>query len=144
VNWKGVCIHHSLTADGPLRNWEAIRRYHVETNKFAEIGYHFGVENVDGRVRLRIGRPHSQAGAHAKGLNTTHLGLCIVGNFDVTVPLDEHLDVAALAVADMARFHKFPVNEQTIRYHNEVHPKSCPGKLFPSKAAFLERVRRFL
>ncbi len=131
--WQGVCVHHSLTKDSKTSSWEAIRKYHIETNGWQEIGYHFGIEDVNGSVKLRIGRPTDQAGAHALGLNSTHLGICIIGNYDIIAPSEDYLVTLGLVIADLARFYKFPINTTTIKYHNEVSHKSCPGKLFPGK-----------
>lgn len=139
--WKGVCIHHSATPDGASSSWEAIRRFHVQTNGWQEIGYHFGVEDVGGLVRLRIGRPLNLPGAHARGLNNSHLGICVVGDYDKQPPTDAHLDVLSLAVADLARFYGFDITDQSIRYHNEVAEKTCPGRLFPDKNALIARIR---
>lgn len=137
---QGVCVHHSGGKDTESSSWEAIRDWHVNHNKWAEIGYHFGVEDVAGSVLLRIGRPANVAGAHAVPLNRTHLGLCIVGNFNITEPSKHHINVAAQAIADLARFYKFKINHETIRYHRDVWNTECPGKLFLPKEEFIKIV----
>lgn len=141
MNPQGVCIHHSATTDTTTSSWEAIRNHHVNINKWNEIGYHFGVEDVNGSVILRIGRPTNISGAHARPLNSTHLGLCIIGNFNLTTPSIHHLNIAAQATADISRFYKFPINFETIRYHRDVWNTDCPGNLFLPKEKFIELVR---
>ena len=73
------CIHHSLTKDGTVVDWDAIRRYHKETNGWTDIGYHYGIERVGGGLSLQIGRPESQPGAHTKEMhmNLKSIGICV-------------------------------------------------------------------
>jgi N-acetylmuramoyl-L-alanine amidase len=125
---KGVIVHHSLTKDGKTVDWEAIRRYHIEVNKWSDIGYHVGVERVSGKLTTQIGRPLMQIGAHCLGKND-HIGIYIVGNFDVAPPDDELLDYSAKVVAGYLTTAKLA--PETVHRHHEYHPKSCPGTKFP-------------
>lgn len=43
--------------DGGVVDWEAIRRYHKETNGWSDIGYHYEVERVGNGILLQVGRP---------------------------------------------------------------------------------------
>jgi len=142
--WQGVCIHHSATADSATSSWEAIRRWHIETNGWDEIGYHYGIEDVAGSLRLRIGRPLSLPGAHAVGLNSSHIGICIVGNFDRDLPSIHRLDYLALVIADICRNYRLPVDSNSIKYHNDVSAKTCPGELFPPKEVVIRMVEKYL
>ncbi|MBI2069463.1 MAG: hypothetical protein HYT79_02595 [Elusimicrobia bacterium] len=88
--WKGIVWHHSATADGPGRNWDAIVRFHtsyridgqiVTAEEFErklrlnqgksflkpwkDVGYHGGTEWANGQVIFHWGRPLSMIGAHA-------------------------------------------------------------------------------
>jgi len=71
-----VIIHQTGTATGTV---ESVRRYHMQTLGWADIGYHYLITR-DGKVHK--GRPNSQVGAHCKGDNATSLGVCCVGAGD--------------------------------------------------------------
>jgi hypothetical protein len=130
-SWKGIAIHHSLTEDSQTLSWEAIRRYHVETNGWSDIGYHFGVELVGTEIFILAGRGLQYEGAHTKGLNGTHIGVCVVGNYDIITPSGEHLIKLANLCNGLMRIYDIdPIN---IVYHSEYAPKSCPGNKFPKE-----------
>ena len=130
-----ICIHHSLTADnGVLSDTAAIRRYHVETNGWDDIGYHYLVERVKIGVKVEIGRPIGFEGAHCPEINATSIGICLVGNYDLAPPDTEMLDALVKLVRELMVDYNIPVSG--IHFHNEYSAKSCPGKLFP-RAGFI-------
>lgn len=130
----GICIHHSLTADGSHRDADAIRRYHVETNGWNDIGYHYLVERVGGKIRIVEGRPAEFQGAHCPPLNATHLGVCIVGNYDLQAPDEEMLQALQSLCQQLMERHHIPM--RGIAYHCDYSHKTCPGSKFP-KTGFL-------
>ena len=132
----GICIHHSATADGGHLDTAAIRRYHVEHNGWDDIGYHAVVERVDGQVQVIGGRPMKYKGAHCPPLNSTHFGLCIVGNFDATNPDDELLHAASLWCRQ--QMSEYGMTLKGIVYHCDYAVKSCPGKNFPKGGLLLQ------
>ena len=69
MNPQYIVIHHSLTKDGTVADWEAIRRYHKEINGWSDIGYHYGIERVGMFVLPRVGRP---AMTEARGWRSQH------------------------------------------------------------------------
>ena len=69
-----VVIHHS--ASGRSTTFAQIRRWHLERG-FSDIGYHF-VVLADGTMRQ--GRQLPTTGAHARGKNSTSIGICAVGD----------------------------------------------------------------
>lgn len=81
-----LVIHCSATKDGSIVNWQGIRKYHVEVNGWADIGYHFGIENVGTSPECLVGRIPLVPGAHVSQHNSYTLGLCVVGNFDLYPP----------------------------------------------------------
>jgi len=142
MNPQYVVIHHSLTKDGQVVDWDAIRKYHREVNGWSDIGYHYGIERVGNGLLLQVGRPESQTGAHTKEMhmNGKSLGICVVGNFDLAPPGLEVLRFLSEIVRRKVSEHGIPVN--AVLGHREVgamagfdwkkgHYKSCPGKYFP-------------
>lgn len=132
-HWTYIMIHHSLTKDGQVADWPAIKNYHIKERGWSDIGYHFGVEKIRGIYQVQFGRDLNVAGAHCKegSMNSLAVGICLVGNFDVEVPCLNALSMLAygLVVPLMRRF-SIPV-ENIFTHHEYASYKSCPGKLFP-------------
>ncbi len=142
MNPQYLIVHHSLTKDGIVVDWDAIRRYHREVLGWSDIGYHYGIERVGNGLLLQVGRPESQPGAHTKEMhmNGKSLGICVVGNFDLAPPGLELLRFLAEIVKRKIAEYGIPV--QSVLGHREVgvmarfdwkkgQYKSCPGKYFP-------------
>jgi N-acetylmuramoyl-L-alanine amidase len=142
MNPQYIVIHHSLTKDGQVVDWDAIRNFHREVNGWSDIGYHYGIEGVGNGLLLQAGRPESQPGAHTKEMhmNNKSLGICVVGNFDLAPPGLEVLRFLADIVRRKIAEYGIPV--QSVLGHREVGSmagfdwkkgqyKSCPGKYFP-------------
>jgi N-acetyl-anhydromuramyl-L-alanine amidase AmpD len=124
-----IVIHHSLTADSGTVSWQAIRRYHVETNGWRAIGYHFGVELVGSEYEVLAGRMLNEVGAHTAGHNATSIGICLVGNFDAAPPPDAQMEKAAALVRALQEVLRIP--RERVTRHADHAAKSCPGGLFP-------------
>jgi len=126
-----IIIHHSLSDDQRGSNWEAVRRWHAETNGWADIGYHFGTEKIGSIYMNRKGRAENIQGAHTlqKGMNTKSLGWCFVGNFDRDVPEKAMLLTAAPALAMLLLRYGLTIND--MEPHSKYADKSCPGTKFP-------------
>ncbi len=94
-----IVIHHSLTADGQTVSWGAIERYHREQG-WLDIGYHAGVELIEGTYYALLGRPEEQQAAACKegGMNAFGLHVCCVGNYDLVAPPDAMLKILARRV----------------------------------------------
>ncbi len=56
MNPQYIVIHHSLTKDGIIADWEAIRKHHKNVNGWSDIGYHYGIERVGKNLLLVDGR----------------------------------------------------------------------------------------
>jgi hypothetical protein len=121
-----IIIHHSLTKDSGTVSWGAIRKYHVETNGWADIGYHWGIELINDHYEILMGRPSDHIGAHTIGQNDQAIGICIVGNFDIDPVLPEIKDQLHILIEWLIGVYKIP--NQKIYGHCEFAQKTCPGK----------------
>jgi N-acetylmuramoyl-L-alanine amidase len=133
--WSGIVVHHSLTRDGAVADWDAIREYHIKNNRWQDIGYHFGIEYVNGKIIYRLGRNLDINGAHTKGFNDTHLGICLVGNYDLYHPENDKMTALTDLCVFLMKF--FDIKLENIIGHRESYvmlgvpiEKSCPGKMF--------------
>ncbi|MFM2357568.1 MAG: hypothetical protein RJA61_305 [Candidatus Parcubacteria bacterium] len=129
-----IVIHHSETTGGSV---EAFRRYHVETNKWADIGYHYVITNGNGGPdgMLHKGRSIEKVGAHAPGRNDRSVAICLVGTDKFTDKQKETLIDTIIVVCN--HYKIFP-SERTIQGHHE----KCPGDGCDLGAVIKEAQRR--
>lgn len=130
-----IVIHHSFTKDGSVKDWDAIKRYHVEVKGWKDVGYHIGIEKVNERYEVFPGRAIGEVGAHAVGFNAKSIGICLVGNFDDAIPPDDQVFLATSVCRELQR--RFKIFRDQVIGHRETYAllgepaqKSCPGKLF--------------
>jgi len=159
-NIVGICIHHSATPDGKVRDYDGIKRFHTQPSlngdtitsaqfvamqqtgvpglrmAWEDIGYHFVIEMVNGAVEVTVGRSINYQGAHCPPLNVDHIGICIVGNYDLAPPPDALLKAAAALCRSLMETHRFHLDG--IKYHCDYSTKTCPGSKFPKGGFLLE------
>jgi len=131
---KRIILHHSLTEDGKVVDFNAICDYHVKVKKWnPPCGYNEVIETVEDYVTHFEGRDRFSTGAHTSGQNVGTIGICIVGNFDIEPPSQKVLDY----LYKRLDFYRTLYGSIQIEGHcDHPHPvtghvKSCPGKLFP-------------
>lgn len=76
-------------SDSEFGDAETLRRWHIDGNKWDDIGYHFVVLNGRRKARgefreeddglIETGRPLDTLGAHCRGRNKTSVGVCLIG-----------------------------------------------------------------
>jgi len=148
---KRIIIHHSLTNDGVTVSWQAIRQYHMsyhyngkiitkdeaielaKQNKqiespWSDIGYHYGVELVNFKHEILVGRMMNKVGAHTTGENYDSLGICFIGNFDVIEITPEQWLLGIHLVRSLLEV--FNLKSDDVYGHNQFSTKTCPGRLF--------------
>ncbi len=128
-----IVIHHSAGYDHPvIEDWEGIRTYHKNVRGWRDIGYHYGVELVNGKPMIKYGRPPFENGAHAPGYNTRSLGVCMVGDFSDSPPGNESLLVLLDLIWSLTIAFDIPADR--IFGHREIMRPGytqCPGQAFP-------------
>ena len=138
-----IIIHHSATKDTGTVSWGAIRKYHVETCGWRDIGYNYGIELVGDDYEILVGRFEDEIGAHTKGWNQRSIGICMVGDFDTSPPPIKQINLTVELVQYLMR--TYDIKAYGVKGHREadrrgVYPqKSCPGKLFDMEK-FRERI----
>ena len=123
---KYIVLHHSAGADGIARDFDAMKKYHMEHNGWRDIGYHWVVERINGVLTAIPGRAESDTGAHCPGRNVDGIGVCLVGDFTNAPPDEEqYAFVAKLCKGIMARH---PIQE--IGGHRDYYATACPGNMY--------------
>lgn len=135
-----IVIHHSISEDHPLLvNFQDIRDYHVNVNKWRDVGYNFVLDKINNRTEIFVGRMLTETGAHTieLGLNKVGIGICVIGDYDEKSPSEESIDV-------LGRLCRSLMEEFLIPYVNVIghweaqmmgglppsKRKTCPGKMF--------------
>ena len=132
-----IIIHCSDTEDdGNKNDFRAIKRYHIEVNKWQDIGYHYVIEKdfnvigfAIGNYVIKQGRPEEEIGAHCRGQNKDSIGICLVGKYDKKPPTEEALETIRLLVS---RIRAGLQRNIPIYFHRDFDGgKTCPGIKFP-------------
>ena len=131
-----IILHHSATPDGlVLKDFDAIKRYHMEVNGWRDIGYHWVVERIDGVLTAIPGRPEADDGAHCLRHNSDAIGVCVVGDYTKAPPDDETYRFVAALCKQIKTRH--PIKE--VGGHRDYYATACPGNFFD-----VEKVRQYV
>jgi len=136
--WVAVVIHHSATENG---NAAIFDKWHREGKHWEGIGYDFvignGSNSGDGQVEVTFRWRKQIPGAHCGGTannwaNRDGVGICLVGNFNRTVPTKRQMQ----SLLKLVRFlqKRYGISRSRIYGHNTTpgaHITDCPGKKFP-------------
>ena len=115
-------LHHSVTPDNGAETVRSIQRFHQDTRGYQDIAYTW---LYSPRHRLFFeGRGPAVAGAHTRNYNRTSHAVCVLGNYDVSVPPAHVIQ----DLADWARWHGTAWGPNQYQPHNAVGETACPGK----------------
>ena len=128
--WQWIVIHHTATSFG---NAAIVTRWHIDRG-FDEMGYHFlignGTNSGDGQVEVGTRWPKQKWGAHTKTpdnrFNDFGIGICLVGNFDVSYPTSAQMHSLEKLVAYLMRTYHIPPDH--VLGHSDCKSTDCPGK----------------
>lgn len=125
---KWIIVHHTggtnsnALADTSEHTADGVRAYHKSLG-WEDIGYHYFIEKSGA---LKTGRAENYHGAHEKGHNTDSLGVCLAGNFDLTVPTVEQIATLIALLLKLKEQYKIPV--ENIVPHRKFANKTCYGR----------------
>lgn len=115
-----IILHH---ADASKCSVEDINRWHIQRG-YSCIGYQYFVRK-DGSIYK--GRPDNVIGAHAKGFNSTSIGVCFEGRYNREIMPEAQIKAGKELVAYLKK--KYNINK--VLKHKDVNSTDCPGSLFP-------------
>jgi uncharacterized protein (TIGR03382 family) len=126
-----MSIHHTyLPADDggdPEAAMRSIQAYHIDSNGWCDIGYHFVVSQSG---NIYQGRSSEQrTGAHVGGQNTGNIGICLIGDFTSQTPQQQQLTPTADIVRWVGNTYGIAFDRSSVKGHQEWpgQSTSCPG-----------------
>lgn len=121
-----IIVHCSATPEGKDIKTETIRDWHVNSNHWKDIGYHYVIE-LDGSIHK--GRDESVIGAHCSGQNVNSIGVCYVGGVakDGKTPKDTRTEAQKQSLIELLKRLKEKYPNATIHGHREFAAKACPS-----------------
>lgn len=136
-----MIVHHSAGTNN-ASDWAAVVRsiwhQHAIINNWADIGYHY---LIDPNGIIYSGRSPQERGAHFCQTNGNTLGICILGDFNSTLPMEEALLNTAQLIARYSCSQVFDPLEGSyhldsdqflphISGHRDGCVTDCPGNEF--------------
>jgi N-acetylmuramoyl-L-alanine amidase len=129
---KWLIVHHTggtdadPLADSSNQTMEQVDAYH-KSKGWDEIGYNWFIEKAG---TLKKGRDESKTGAHTIGYNDKSIGICLAGNFDLTLPTDGQ--VATLKKLLKEKKAQYKIALTNIVPHRAFAQKTCYGNRLSS------------
>ena len=132
--WKHIVIHHSADSNNSIRGME---HYHRRVRRMENgLAYHFvignGVKTTDGKIYVGDRWKRQIRGGHlaSSSLNEVAIGICLVGNFEKTLPTAKQRTSLKALVSHLRKRTGVPFRH--VRTHRHINPKPtiCPGRRF--------------
>jgi N-acetylmuramoyl-L-alanine amidase len=128
--WNWIVIHHSATPTGGAAAFDKMHK----AKGWDELGYHFvvgnGTDTRDGQIEVGSRWPKQKWGAHTKTpdnqFNEHGIGICMVGNFDVSHPTEVQTRAVARLVAYLMK--TYHISPDHVVGHRDCKSTDCPGR----------------
>lgn len=124
-----LIVHHTggtdkdPLADTSHHTFAIVDEYHKSLG-WGKIGYHYFIDKAG---NITQGRKDDEEGAHTIGYNTKSLGICLAGNFDVTMPTIAQRNTLRDILTIKSKQYAIPLEK--IVPHRFASGKTCYGKL---------------
>lgn len=116
---------------------DAIRRYHIESNGWSDIGYHW---LIDRKGKEYPGRPEELAGAHAYGANLDSIGINLMYGDQDSQVTQASIDTLIKRIDAICDRYDLNPTSKTIIGHRDVIATECPGIVYPLIPALIKRL----
>jgi len=132
-----IVIHCSATPATMDIGVEKIREWHVGENHWDDVGYHHVIRRCG---TLEPGRDESMVGSHARAVNGTSLGICLVGGSNSNGDWENNFTDAQFVslkslISDLIKRYEMPEDFKQIKKiigHYQVDDKKeCPSFKVP-------------
>lgn len=162
---KLAVVHHTAGSNnysasqvpGIIRSMQA---YHMDANRWSDLGYNFIVDKFGGVWEGRAGGTSSAVvGAHAQGFNTGSVGVSVIGEYTGVNASQQALEGVSKVVGYRLQEYgvnpqhrvnfvsggsnKFPtgrvVNLPTVIGHRDVGQTECPGRIYNNLGSIRKR-----
>jgi hypothetical protein len=120
-------IHHTVTANSdssPKRTVRNIQGYHMNSNGWSDIGYHY---LVDQQGRIYAGSPVDRRAAHVGGHNTGNIGISFLGNYQSLEPTEGQLVAAGKLIRHLSEKYSISPSASNVKGHRDQGSTACPG-----------------
>lgn len=117
-NIETLVIHHSGTLTGDVRS---IANYHINERNWPGIAYHFVIFK-DGSIFQT--NYLTTISYHAASINSTSIGICLIGNCDINEPTVHQLDTLYRLVSYLCKILQI----KSVQPHNKTKNTICPGQ----------------
>ncbi len=122
-----ICHHSGGVDANPLADTSNHTAKDMETwhlqKGWEGLGYHYVIQK---NGEIWKGRPEHYHGSHCVGYNTQSIGICMSGNFDLTLPTKEQINSLTNLLKDLQKKYNIPT--ENIVPHRKFANKSCYGK----------------
>ncbi|MEO1368634.1 MAG: peptidoglycan recognition family protein [Acidobacteriota bacterium] len=122
----GIVGHHSAGRDTSIGAVPAIQAAHLGRG-WVDIGYHYLITGIG---EICVGRPELHGrpvvGAHSPGVNASHLGVCLLGDFRAEDPTPHQV----LALVELCQWLalRHQLRPLEISGHRDHRATLCPGE----------------
>lgn len=119
-----IFVHCSATKATQDVGVREIRQWHKEQG-WLDVGYHYIIRR-DGTIEA--GRDEGSVGSHARGYNSTSVGVCLVGGIDSKGKPEANFTEAQMeSLRSLLGELKERYPDAAIMAHHDVAPKACPS-----------------
>ena len=120
--YRTIVIHHSGQMLITHQTIQEVQALHMEQNHWADIGYHYG---IDEHGIIYEGRDIRVRGASVAGHNTGVMGVVVFGDFERERPLESQLTALQTLINSLTSTYGLT----HLAGHYEFNPETeCPGR----------------